>query len=61
MFVVGQIIDDPCDPIPIPPELRHGRRLEVVVVALDEQPEDKTPCPQPSPEARHVDHRRARS
>ena len=36
MFAVRQIINDPQDVIPIPPELRH-RRIEVIFMAMDEE------------------------
>ena len=36
MFAIRQIIDDPQDVIPIPPELRH-RRTEVIFMAMDEE------------------------
>ena len=35
MFAIRQIIDDPQDVMPIPPELRH-RRTEVIFIAIDE-------------------------
>ena len=40
MFAIRQIIDDPQDVIPIPPELRHElrhRRIEVIFMAMDEE------------------------
>lgn len=36
MFAIRQIIDDPQDAIPIPPELRH-RRTEVIFIAMDDE------------------------
>ena len=36
MFAIRQIIDDPQDVIPIPPELRH-RRTEVIFIVMDEE------------------------
>jgi len=36
MFTLRQIIDDPQEFIPVPPELRH-RRTEVIFIELDEQ------------------------
>ena len=36
MFAIRQIIDDPQDVIPIPPELHH-RRTEVIFIAIDEE------------------------
>ncbi len=36
MFAIRQIIDDPQDVIPIPPELRH-RRTEVIFIAMDDE------------------------
>lgn len=41
MFAIRQIIDDPQDVIPIPPELRH-RRTEIIFIAMDEEPETPT-------------------
>ena len=38
MFAIRQIIEDPQDAIPIPHELRH-RRMEVIFIALDPEPE----------------------
>jgi hypothetical protein len=38
MFAIRQIIEDPRDVIPIPPELRH-RRTEVIFIAIDQEPE----------------------
>lgn len=35
MFAIRQIIEDPQEVIPIPPELRH-RRTEVIFIALDQ-------------------------
>lgn len=40
MFAIRQIIEDPQDMIPIPPELRH-RRTEVIFIALE--PEQAIP------------------
>ncbi len=37
MFAIRQIIEDPQDVIPIPPELRH-RRTEVIFIAIDQEP-----------------------
>lgn len=34
MFAIRQIIENPQDTLPIPPELRH-RRTEVIFIALD--------------------------
>ena len=42
MFAIRQIIDDPQDAIPIPPELRH-RRTEVIFMAMDEEKAPLTP------------------
>ena len=39
MFAIRQIIDDPQDVIPIPPELRH-RRTEVIFIVMDEEIKD---------------------
>jgi len=36
MFAIRQIIDDPQDVIPVPPELRH-RRTEVIFIVIDEE------------------------
>lgn len=41
MFAIRQIIEDPQDVIPIPPELRH-RRTEVIFIAIDQEPEAPT-------------------
>ncbi len=41
MFAIRQIIEDPQDVIPIPPELRH-RRTEVIFIAMDQEPEAPT-------------------
>jgi hypothetical protein len=38
MFAIRQIIEDPQDVIPIPPELRH-RLIEVIFIAIDQEPE----------------------
>ncbi len=38
MLAIRQIIEDPQDVIPIPPEFRH-RRIEVIFMALDSTPE----------------------
>jgi hypothetical protein len=38
MLAIRQIIEDPQDVIPIPPEFRH-RRTEVIFMALDSLPE----------------------
>ncbi len=37
MLAIRQILEDPQDVIPIPPELRH-RRTEVIFIALDPEP-----------------------
>jgi len=42
MFAIRQIIEDPQDVIPVPPELRHHRR-EVIFIALDSLPEQPAP------------------
>jgi len=42
MFAIRQIIENPQEMIPIPPELRH-RRTEVIFIALDSLPEQTTP------------------
>ncbi|MEI6415617.1 MAG: hypothetical protein WCP34_15345 [Pseudomonadota bacterium] len=39
MFAIRQIIEDPQDFIPIPPELRH-RRTEVIFIAVDQEGDD---------------------
>ena len=45
IFAIRQIIDDPQDVIPIPPELRH-RRTEVIFIAMDEEAKAyQTPSP----------------
>jgi hypothetical protein len=36
MYAVRQIIDDPRDTIPVPPELRH-RHIEVIFLAIDDE------------------------
>ena len=41
MFAIRQMIDDPQDFIPVPPELRH-RPTEVIFIALDAVPEVAT-------------------
>ena len=41
MFAIRQMIDDPQDFIPVPPELRH-RPTEVIFIALDSAPEVAT-------------------
>lgn len=38
MFAIRQIIENPQEAIPIPHELRH-RRMEVIFIALDPEPE----------------------
>jgi hypothetical protein len=38
MFAIRQIIENPQDMIPVPPELRH-RRTEVIFIAIDQEPE----------------------
>ena len=42
MLAIRQIIEDPHDVIPIPPEFRH-RRTEVIFMALDSLPEQPAP------------------
>lgn len=42
MLAIRQIIEDPQDVIPIPPEFRH-RRTEVIFMALDSLPEQPAP------------------
>ena len=37
MLAIRQILEDPQDVIPVPPELRH-RRTEVIFIALDQEP-----------------------
>lgn len=39
MFAIRQIIEDSQDSIPIPPELRHRRRIEVIFIGIE--PEEK--------------------
>lgn len=36
MFAIRQVIENPQDVIPVPPELRH-RRTEVIFIALDQE------------------------
>jgi hypothetical protein len=43
MLAIRQIIEDPQDVIPIPPEFRH-RRTEVIFMALDSLPEQPAPA-----------------
>ncbi len=47
MFAIRQIIEDPQDAIPIPHELRH-RRMEVIFIALDQEPEQPLANPAPT-------------
>ncbi|TCT22036.1 hypothetical protein [Thiobaca trueperi] len=56
MFAISQIFDDLPEFIPVPPELRHCRRLEVIFLALDQQPDDPNPPPSLAPGASHVEH-----
>ncbi len=42
MLAIRQIIEDPQNVIPIPPEFRH-RRTEVIFMALDSLPEQSAP------------------
>lgn len=58
MYAVRQIIEDPPEFIPIPPELRHCGRLEVIFIALDQPPEDDKPRLLLVPGASHVEHHR---
>lgn len=44
MFAIRQIINDPQDVIPIPPELRH-RRTEVIFIAMDDEDRNAHPTP----------------
>jgi hypothetical protein len=46
MFAIRQIIEDPLEAIPIPQELRH-RRMEVIFIALDPEPEQASPTLSP--------------
>ncbi len=43
MFAIRQIIEDPQDAVPIPPELRH-RRMEVIFIALDPESGQASPA-----------------
>jgi hypothetical protein len=45
VYAIRQIIEDPQEAIPIPQELHH-RRMEVIFIALDSEPEQ--PSVQPS-------------
>ena len=56
MFAICQIFDDPPEFIPVPPELRHCHRLEVIFLALDQQPDDPKPPLALTPGASHVEH-----
>jgi len=47
MFAIRQIIDDPQDVIPVPPELRH-RRTEVIFIAMEQETETVAAQPKPS-------------
>jgi len=40
MFAYRQIIDDPADVVPVPPELRH-RRIEVIFIALESAADER--------------------
>ena len=44
MYAIRQIIEDPQDVIPIPPELRH-RRTEVIFIAIDNEAETHPTTP----------------
>lgn len=46
MYAIRQIIDDPQDVIPVPPELRH-RRTEVIFIAIEQEPETVAAQPKP--------------